>query len=94
MSLAIKLAEAREEVRRLEHAFGAATCRERGAHRMISLGGRNCGCHDYSACSLPVHECADCGACDYGENEEAAQIVADCKAYHPERHERGTDAEA
>lgn len=50
---------------------------ERG-HDMKHVGGRNAGCSPDCACSIPVHECSRCHACDYGVNDEAAQIKADC----------------
>jgi hypothetical protein len=30
------------------------------------------------SCSVPVHECAVCGDCDYGDNPEADQTVRRC----------------
>jgi hypothetical protein len=55
-----------------------------GAHPCASLGhiwefsgGANCGCNGGS-CSVPVHECAACGDCDYGDNAEADQCRAEC----------------
>jgi hypothetical protein len=46
-------------------------------HRWTSLGGANCGCV-YGECSVPVNEC-ECGDCDYGENEDADRIRAECR---------------
>lgn len=52
-----------------------------GGHDMKHIGGRNAGCHaDYCCCSVPVFTCARCGACDYGDNDEARQVVTDCLA--------------
>ncbi len=53
-----------------------------GGHDMQSIGGCNAGCHDLCGCSVPVHTCTRCGACDYGENEEAKEIRSDCVALH------------
>lgn len=64
--LADKLEEARAEVARLERMAATATCVEIG-HDWRCLGGANCGCHEWACCSVPVHECARCKACDYGE---------------------------
>lgn len=41
------------------------------------IGGRNCGCED-GHCSVPVMECGVCGQCDYGDNDEAREVVSDC----------------
>jgi len=73
-----RLEAARSEVARLERKAAQATCAEVG-HRWKHIGGANCGCPD-GCCSVPVHECASCGACDYGENEEAADMRARCEA--------------
>lgn len=61
---------------RLRRAIAAAPCAEIG-HRWRFLGGRHCGCEDGS-CSIPVHVCEVCGDCDYGGNEEAAEIAQAC----------------
>lgn len=50
---------------------------ERG-HDMQSIGGCNAGCHEDCDCSVPVHTCTRCGDCDYGKNDEAEQVRADC----------------
>lgn len=51
-------------------------------HAWKFKGGRSCCCAraegGMSGCSLPVHECETCGDCDYGENDDAADIVAKC----------------
>lgn len=49
-------------------------------HDWKCLGGRNAGCDEYCCCSVPVHSCTRCGLCDYGENEEAAEILEACIA--------------
>lgn len=49
-------------------------------HQWVHIGGRWCGCGDTSpwSCSVPVHECRSCGDCDYGDNDEAEEVIADC----------------
>jgi hypothetical protein len=71
-----RLENAKSEVSRLERQVAAATCAEVG-HRWRSIGGANCGCED-GGCSVPVHECEVCGDSDYGENEWAAKVRAEC----------------
>lgn len=46
-------------------------------HEWICVGGTNCGCPDGS-CSVPVRECSRCGACDYGDNDDASLIRKRC----------------
>lgn len=60
-------------------AAGEHQCAVLG-HRWQFVGGRNAGCErgDYCSCSVPVHEC-ECGDCDYGDNPEADEIMADCR---------------
>lgn len=50
---------------------------ERG-HDMQSTGGCNADCHKWCCCSVPVYKCSRCGDCDYGDNQEAKQVRADC----------------
>jgi hypothetical protein len=76
--LAEKIAAAKAEVARLERSAHAATCAEMG-HDMRSIGGCNAGCDDACGCSVPVHECAVCGDCDYGVNDEAAEVRRRCE---------------
>lgn len=62
-------------------------------HDWQLLGGRWAGCEagdDRCACSLPVNVCRRCGDCDYGENDEAAEILQACKR----RREEEGDGEA
>ncbi len=52
-----------------------------GKHDWVFVGGANAGCckgTDDCCCSIPVHECAKCGDCDYGDNDEAAQVIELC----------------
>lgn len=50
---------------------------ERG-HDMQSDGGCNAGCSYNCACSVPVLVCSRCGVSDYGNNDEARAIKAEC----------------
>lgn len=86
MTLAEELAEAEAKVAQLKRRALTATCAEIG-HDWHSTGGRNCGCHEWAGCSIPVNECRCCEACDYGVNAEAVEIVRLCKEHHPECHE-------
>jgi hypothetical protein len=54
-------------------------------HEWRSAGGRNAGCgKSWCMCSVPVNECAFCLDCDYGDNEEAREIIADCREGYPQ----------
>ena len=73
-----------EEWLRLKRAAGEdeqkpdpTQCLERG-HTWKFTGGRACDCEG-GGCSFPVHECAVCGECDYGDNEEAAEVRSECQ---------------
>lgn len=79
MSALDDLVKARAEVERLERlAFiEARNCVVNG-HVWEFYGGANCGCEGYRGCSVPVHRCAACGDCDYGDNAEATTIRAEC----------------
>ena len=80
MSLRDQLADAEATAVHLRQRIAAETsCAVRG-HRWRSLGGCNAGCSRDCACSVPVHECEDCGDCDYGENAEGETIRARCAA--------------
>lgn len=46
-----------------------------GTNACCALGPLNCHC------SIPVHECVSCGDCDYGDNDEANQVRADCDKF-------------
>ena len=45
-----------------------------------SIGGCNAGCGDWCSCSVPVNVCSRCKDCDYGENDDAEKVRAECKA--------------
>jgi len=51
-------------------------------HDWQSIGGCNAGCDQgaWCCCSIPVNQCSRCGDCDYGENEEADRVRAECAA--------------
>lgn len=77
--LLVELEEAKREVARLERAVARSSCSEVG-HRWKHIGGRNAGCDlaDRCCCSVPVHECEVCGDCDYGESDEAIEVLRAC----------------
>lgn len=51
-----------------------------GNHDWRFMGGRNAGCRGGDCgCSVPVHECAKCGDCDYGDNAEADEVRQHCE---------------
>jgi len=77
MTLARRLEDARNELRRLEAQALTASCAQLGCD-MKSIGGCNCDCHEDACCSVPVHQCSRCKACDYGENDEAAETRRQC----------------
>lgn len=62
-------------------------------HDWRSRGGANAGCSKDCFCSVPVHECGACGDCDYGDNEEARAVVAECWRRNGKPAERMADAE-
>lgn len=77
MTLAHDLADAEARVATLKRQIAGATCVEAG-HDWKHVGGRNAGCGDECACSVPVHVCRKCEDSDYGENDEAAKTRDDC----------------
>jgi hypothetical protein len=68
---------ARAELARLERLATVAPCAAKG-HDWRHIGGMNCCCSPDGRCSVPVYECAWCGDCDYGENDEAAEKRRNC----------------
>jgi hypothetical protein len=49
-------------------------------HDWKLVGGKACCCDESRGwCSLPVHRCSRCGDYDYGDNDEAREIVAECQ---------------
>lgn len=79
MSLQEQLARAEAEATRLRREIAAGPCHEHG-HDWRSCGGANAACGPDCACSVPVHACAKCGDCDYGENKAADDVRASCAA--------------
>ena len=77
MNLADQIAAKRAELLALQ-AEAALSCVD-GRHKWKFVGGRNAGCGDSCACSVPVHRCETCGDYDYGENDEADRTIADCR---------------
>lgn len=67
---------------RLVRDFIFLNC-EDGNHQMRSVGGCNAGCSKDCACSVPVNECAMCGESDYGDNEDARDVRAECRMLNP-----------
>lgn len=62
-------------------------------HDMRHVGGCNAGCHDdLCSCSVPVHTCSRCSDCDYGQNDEAVQVRADCALRYGTPSERFSTA--
>jgi hypothetical protein len=49
------------------------------SHKWMFIGGASRTLSDGGYCSVPVHKCEFCGDCDYGENDEARQIIAECE---------------
>lgn len=78
MTIVDDLDEARAKVKRLELLMASANCRDVG-HKMESMGGANCGCEEWSSCSVPVKVCKVCGICDYGDNDDAVEIRRQCE---------------
>lgn len=55
---------------------------DKAGHDWVSVGGRNAACeYEDCACSVPVHQCRRCKDYDYGDNDEAAKVRAECEAF-------------
>ncbi len=52
-------------------------CKNYG-HDWSDTGGANAACDEWCSCSIPVRRCKKCGDLDYGDNDDAKQIVANC----------------
>ncbi len=79
-----QLAEAEAKAAHLRNRIAAEGCAVSG-HDWRHVGGKNAGCEigNDCGCSVPVHECAVCGDCDYGDNPEAFETIRRCaEAYH------------
>ena len=70
------------EAARLRREIAAGPCSEYG-HDWVFHGAATAGCDDGCGCSVPVNICSKCSDCDYGENQEADQVRADCRAKYP-----------
>lgn len=57
----------------------APNCHQVGCD-MRFAGGRNAGCDlgNDCSCSVPVKVCRRCGDSDYGDSDEAVQIIREC----------------
>lgn len=75
--LADRIAEAEAKLARLKREAATADCNDLG-HDWASDGGCNAGCHRDCVCSVQVNTCRRCGDCDYGHNEDAARVRAEC----------------
>ena len=75
--LAEQIRETEAKLARLKSLAAAVTCAEMGEHDWRFIGSCGCTCSD-GYCSVPVHECARCGDCDYGNNAEAAEVKLEC----------------
>jgi len=82
--LQAELAAAEGRVEMLKQQIATGACADVG-HAWEHIGGRNAGCSDTCACSVPVHVCPKCGDSDYGDNDEARRIREDCARRHEER---------
>lgn len=77
LTLTEQLAAAEALAENLRKQIAVGPCREFG-HTWRHIGGRNAGCCYDCGCSIPVHVCEKCGDCDYGDNSEANEKIADC----------------
>lgn len=61
-------------------AGGPHPCHVLG-HKWRHIGGANAGCDEDTACacSVPVYKCVVCDDSDYGDNQEADDIMKDCR---------------
>lgn len=74
-----RLATLEAEASAVRRQIAQGPCVQYG-HTWKSIGGANAGCGDACCCSVPVHVCAKCGDCDYGDSDEAREIRSDCLA--------------
>lgn len=74
------LEEAEAQLAAVKREIAQASCIEAG-HDWKFIGGANAGCPRGGdcMCSVPVHECARCGDCDYGVNDEASDVINACE---------------
>lgn len=76
--LARQIEEAEAHLFQLRQRAATASCHDLG-HDWRLEGGKNAYCCDEGCgCYVPVYTCNRCGNCDYGDNEEAEEIMAKC----------------
>lgn len=73
------LLEETERRKKIYREYVYNRCKVHGEHSMVFHGGSNAGCGDMCICSIPVHVCELCGDSDYGDNDEASDIIKKCK---------------
>lgn len=86
-----------EEFYRLKEKAGENLTRDpslciKNGHTWRFKGGANAGCCDHCDCSVSVHECIVCGDCDYGENDEKADVLANCDTREEIEFEQSQEA--
>lgn len=82
----------RTDLAKLEAEYGPLLRDCRSGHLWESHGGSNCGCEwiedgqrCHGQCSVPVCVCPVCGDCDYGDNDEAREMIRECADERSER---------
>ena len=75
--LTLKLEQAEALAQQIRHEIANGPCRSYG-HDWHPHGGANACCGPDCSCSVPVMICSKCGDCDYGDNDEAAEIKSEC----------------
>mgnify|MGYP006280437301 CR=1 FL=1 len=78
MTLKSQIAETEARLAELRRQEAAATCAEHGCDLRFE-GGKNIGCDDDCVCTTSVHVCTRCGASDFGDPVEAADVRARCE---------------
>lgn len=71
-----QLADAEARAEQLRRDIARADCSTAG-HDLRFIGCAACCCDEEGGTgghSIPVHECAHCRACDYGENDDADEV--------------------
>lgn len=78
MDLLEKLSSLESEAAAVRRQIAQGPCIQYG-HSWKMLGGRNVSCSRDCQCSVSVNICEKCGDCDYGENDELAEVRARCE---------------
>lgn len=73
-----KIEQLEEQLTQLKKQAEKATCAEIG-HDMQCSGYRSACCEDDCCCSVPVYNCRWCGGSDFGDNQEAIDVIEHCK---------------